>query len=173
MCGHVAAPSGQTAWRMELCHFPDCFTGIVFLDVSAVLVDRYKSIKRSFLRFCSIPPSSSCKTHTSADGKHYLSLQKSKQRCLSLSQRNTCVTLTSCSMGAYIGWRSNCLWCIPFPLLLLQGESLICLYAAPYLFNSVVFLQSHPLMVSLPFSPVVVPVVTILLLVYWKPLHGP
>lgn len=36
VCGHVA-PSGQTVWRMELCHFADCFPGIVFLDVSAVL----------------------------------------------------------------------------------------------------------------------------------------
>lgn len=36
VCGHVA-PSGQTVGRMELCHFADCFPGIVFLDVSAVL----------------------------------------------------------------------------------------------------------------------------------------
>lgn len=108
VCGHVA-PSGQTAWRMELCHFPDCFPGIVFLDVSAVLAEHYKSIKRSFLRFSSIPPVISCKTHQSADGKHCLSLQKSKQRCLSLSRDNACLTVSSCSMVAYIGWRSNCL----------------------------------------------------------------
>jgi len=41
--GHVA-PSGQTAWRIERCHFADCFPGIVFPDESAILVKHYESI---------------------------------------------------------------------------------------------------------------------------------
>lgn len=57
VCGHVVPP-GQALWRMEVCHFADCFPEIVFLYKSAVLVEHYKSIRRSFLRFSFQPPSS-------------------------------------------------------------------------------------------------------------------
>lgn len=40
-----AAPSGHTRWRIELCHFADCFPGSVFLNVSAVLEEHCKSFK--------------------------------------------------------------------------------------------------------------------------------
>lgn len=56
VCVHIV-PLGQTAWRMELCHFGDCFPGIVFLDMPVVLLEHYKSIKRSFLRFFFFFPS--------------------------------------------------------------------------------------------------------------------
>lgn len=107
-----AVPLGQTAWRMELCHFGDCFPGIVFLDVPVVLLEHYKSIKRSFLRFFFPSDVITCKTHQPADRKPYLSLQKMKTKV------SPCVAI-SFSAVAYFGSRSVLVMVHSFSLWLL------------------------------------------------------
>lgn len=99
------APRFRPVWRIELCHFVDCFPGIVFLSVSAVLLEHYKSIKRSFLRFSSIS------RHLLQDASvmmgsvtsRYKNENKGVSLSLPLSLPNTFLTITSYSMVAYIG----------------------------------------------------------------------